>query len=106
MASVLNWNRPGAVFVAGPATVQLLSGNHGLVVVSTVKDAHGSLLLKANWNRPLLSHVEPISVGGVTVTGMMVRTTCAEAAPQGDCWPVEDSVSVTVPAAMSAAEGV
>ena len=92
--------------MAGPATVQLLSGNHGLVVVSTVKDAHGSLLLKANWNRPLLSQVGPISVGGVTVAGMMVRTACAEAAPQGDCWPADVMVSVTAPSVTSAAEEV
>ena len=105
MVSVLNWNTPGAVFVAGPATVQLLSGNHGLVVVSTLKDAPGSLLLKANWNRPLLNNVGPISMGGVTVTGRMLRTTCAETEPQGDCWPAHVIVSVTAPATVSAPEG-
>ena len=34
----------------------------------------------------------------------IVTTTCAVAARQGDCWPVEVSVSVTVPDVMSFAD--
>ena len=71
MLSVLNWNRPGAALVAGPTTVQLLSDNDGLVVVSTVKEAPKSLLLKANWNVPSLIKVGPINVGRVTADCVM-----------------------------------
>ena len=36
----------------------------------------------------------------------IVTTTCEVAAAQGDCWPVVLSVSVTVPAVISAGDGV
>ena len=74
MAGVLNWNRPGAIFVAGPATVQLVSGNDRLVVVNTVKDAPASLLLKANWKRPLANNVGLIIIGGVIRAACVMET--------------------------------
>src|ERR1039458_4675300 len=84
----LNWKTPGAVFVAGPTTVQLLSGNDRVVVVSTVKGTPGSLLLKANWNMRLLSTVGPISVGSVVGAGVTVSTAAGEEVAGGGQVPL------------------
>ena len=43
-----------------------------------------------------------LSMAGVALIATM---TCAVRAPQGDCWPVEESVSVTEPTVMSFADG-
>ena len=59
--------------MAGPATVQLVSGNDRLVVVNTVKDAPEALLLNANWKLPLPSNFGPKSIGGV------IRAACVMA---------------------------
>ena len=74
MAGALNWNRPGAIFVATPATVQLLSGNDRLVVVNTVKVTPEALLLKENWKRPLANNVGLIIIGGVIRAACVMET--------------------------------
>ena len=59
--------------------------------------------------RPAVTPVEQIvwlPLAPTVAAGRIVTTTCAVAAPQGVCWPVVVSVSVTVPAVLSAADGV
>ena len=58
---------PEPLFVAVPATVQLLNGNDKSVVESTVKEAFG-LLVKANWRTPLPSIRTPVKTGGDPTT--------------------------------------
>ena len=61
-----NWNRPGAIFVAAPSTVQLVSGKVRSVLDNTVRDAL-RVLQQENWKTPWHAMVAPVSTGNGVV---------------------------------------
>ena len=50
----MNWNRPDEISVRPVTDSQLLDGSARFVAVSTFKNAPG-VLVKVNWNTPLVS---------------------------------------------------